>query len=142
MADVHDKITRSFNMSRIKGKNTKPEILVRKYIFSKGLRFRLHDKRLSGKPDIILKRYNTIIFINGCFWHGHRDCQYSVLPKTRFKWWEAKIEKTKQRDILNYSSLKAEGWQVIVIWECELKAKTADHTLDNLISRLKSTQRL
>ena len=87
MADVHGKKTRSFNMSQIKGKDTKPEILVRKFLFLKGFRFRLHDKRLPGKPDIVLPKHNTVINVNGCFWHGHTGCRYYVVPKTRTNWW-------------------------------------------------------
>lgn len=98
MADVHSKKTRSYNMSQIKGKNTKPEILVRKHLHSKGFRYRLHDKSLPGKPDIVLKKYKTVIFVNGCFWHGHEGCKYFILPKTRTEWWKDKIFKTKERD--------------------------------------------
>src|SRR5665647_1060941 len=97
MADVHDKQTRSYNMSQIKGKNTKPEMLVRKFLFSKGFRYRLHVKNLPGKPDILLPKYKTIIFVNGCFWHGHENCMYYVIPKTRTEWWLDKINRTKQR---------------------------------------------
>src|SRR5436853_4931747 len=106
MADVHDKKTRSYNMSRIKGKNTKPEILVRKYLHSKGFRFRLHDKKLPGKPDIVLPKYNTVIFVHGCFWHGHQNCKYAALPKTRTIWWGKKIERNKELDLLNKMKLR------------------------------------
>ena len=92
MTDVHDSPTRSFNMSRIKGKNTKPEMLVRKFLFSKGFRYRLHVKNLPGNPDIVLPKYKTVIFVNGCFWHGHKGCRYFVLPKTRTEWWLQKIK--------------------------------------------------
>lgn len=91
MADVHEPKVRSYNMSQIKSKNTKPEMLVRKFLFSKGLRFRIHDKKLPGKPDIVLKKYNTILFIHGCFWHWHKGCKYFVIPKTRADWWLEKI---------------------------------------------------
>jgi DNA mismatch endonuclease (patch repair protein) len=87
MADVHSKETRSYNMSRIKGKDTKPEMLVRKFLFANGFRYRLHDKNLPGKPDIVLPKYKTVIFVNGCFWHGHENCKYFVIPKTRTEWW-------------------------------------------------------
>ena len=136
MADVHNKTTRSFNMSRIKGKNTKPEILVRKFLFANGFRYRLHDKKLKGNPDIVLKKYNTVIFINGCFWHGHSDCKYAVIPKTKTDWWKAKIERTAERDKENYSSLSSEGWNIIIIWECELKPDKRTDTLNNLIKQL------
>jgi DNA mismatch endonuclease (patch repair protein) len=87
MADVHNKKTLSYNMSRIRYKDTKPELLVRKYLFAKGFRYRLHDKKLPGKPDILLPKYNTLIFVHGCFWHGHEGCKYFVVPKTRTEWW-------------------------------------------------------
>jgi DNA mismatch endonuclease (patch repair protein) len=92
MTDVHNKETRSFNMSRIKGKNTKPEMLVRKFLFANGFRYRLNDTKLPGKPDIVLPKYKTVIFVNGCFWHGHKGCAYFVLPKTRTEWWFQKIK--------------------------------------------------
>ncbi len=98
MTDVHDKATRSYNMSRVRGKDTKPEMLVRKFLFSKGFRYRLHDKKLPGKPDIVLPKYKTVIFINGCFWHGHEGCRYFVVPKTRTEWWMGKITGTQKRD--------------------------------------------
>ena len=98
MADVHNKATRSFNMSRIKGKDTKPEMLVRKYLHGNGLRYRLHNKNLPGKPDLTLSKYLTVIFVNGCFWHGHKGCKYFVMPKTRTEWWSEKIEETIKRD--------------------------------------------
>jgi len=106
MADVHDKQTRSFNMSRIKGKDTKPEMLVRKFLFSKGFRYRLYDKKLPGKPDIVLPKYKTVIFIHGCFWHGHEGCKYFVVPKTRTEWWKAKIDGIKHKDAYNLIGLK------------------------------------
>lgn len=98
MADSHTKEVRSFNMARIKSKNTKPELLVRKFLFSKGFRYRLHDKRLPGRPDIYLPRYNTVIFVNGCFWHRHEKCKYATVPKSNTDYWERKIEKNLSRD--------------------------------------------
>ncbi|MBD0824438.1 very short patch repair endonuclease [Aestuariibaculum marinum] len=136
MADVHDKETRSYNMSQIKGRDTKPEILVRKFLFSKGFLYRLHSKNLLGKPDIVLPKYKTVIFINGCFWHGHKGCKYAVIPKTRTEWWRSKIEATIQRDIENTRTLESEGWQVIVIWECELKAGNKEVAFETLLARL------
>lgn len=123
MADVHDKATRSYNMSRIKGKDTKPEMLVRRFLFSKGFRYRLHDKKLPGKPDIVLPKYKTVIFINGCFWHGHEGCKYYVAPKTRTEWWLDKISGNIQNDNIKIHALRELGWKVIIIWECELKPK-------------------
>jgi DNA mismatch endonuclease (patch repair protein) len=119
-------------MSKIRSKDTLPEMIVRKWLFSRGYRFRLHTKLLPGKPDIVLPKYKTAIFINGCFWHGHEDCKYFVIPKTRRMWWLSKIIKTKQLDNLNISKLKAEGWKVKVIYECELKSNKKDVTLRNL----------
>lgn len=96
MADVHDKKTRSYNMSKIRGKDTKPEMLVRKFLHSQGFRYRLHDKKLPGKPDIVLKKYNTIIDVRGCFWQGHQESKYFVIPKTTTKWWPEKINKIER----------------------------------------------
>src|SRR5882672_4043589 len=121
MADVHDKKTRSYNMSRIRSKNTKPEILVRKSLHAQGFRYRLHGKKLPGKPDIVLPKYKTVIFIHGCFWHGHKNCKYFVVPKTRTSWWLKKIQRNKQLDLENFIKLKNEGWKVFSIFECELK---------------------
>ena len=123
MTDVHDKVTRSYNMSQIKGKNTKPEILVRKFLFSKGFRYRINDKKLPGKPDIVLPKYKTVIFVNGCFWHGHENCKYFKLPKTRTNWWKEKIEKTKITDFVKQEELIKMGYKVLIIWECEVKSK-------------------
>ncbi|MEL4454848.1 very short patch repair endonuclease [Lutimonas vermicola] len=138
MTDVHSKETRSFNMSRIKGKNTKPEILVRRHLFSKGFRFRLHDKNLPGKPDIVLKKYKTVIFVNGCFWHGHKNCKYAVIPKTRTEWWKDKINKTISRDSYNHSTVIKDGWNVVIIWECHLKPDRITKTLEDLVLELHS----
>ena len=138
MADVHTKETRSYNMSRIKGKNTKPEILVRKYLFSKGLRYRLHDKRLPGKPDLVLSKYKTAIFINGCFWHGHVGCRYFVTPKTRTDFWLNKININVHNDNKTSCLLEEMEWQIITIWECELKKEKREKTLSVLVNSIKS----
>ena len=121
MSDRITKEQRSENMRRIKSKNTRPEVIVRKYLFSKGLRFRIHVKSLPGKPDIVLNKYKTTIFINGCFWHGHKNCKYFKLPKTRTEWWRNKINNTKKRDLENSLKLKSLGWIVVEIFECEIK---------------------
>ncbi|MCU0440697.1 MAG: DNA mismatch endonuclease Vsr [Raineya sp.] len=136
MADVHSKKVRSYNMSRIKGKNTKPEMLVRKFLFAKGLRYRLHDKKLPGKPDIILPKYKTVIFIHGCFWHGHKGCKYFVIPKTRTDWWLNKINKNKEKDNDSILKLNEEGWHIIVVWECDLKSKKKEEVLNNLYQKI------
>lgn len=137
MADVHNKETRSFNMSRIKGKNTKPEMLVRQFLHANGFRYRLHVKDLPGKPDIILPKYRTVIFIQGCFWHGHDQCKYYVIPKTKTDWWLSKINGNKAKDIANIKLLRQTGWRVLEIWECELKPKQRITTFENLINDLK-----
>jgi len=136
MTDVHDKETRSFNMSRIKSKGTKPEILVRKYLFSKGFRYRLNVKSLPGTPDIVLAKYKTAIFIHGCFWHGHENCKYYVIPKTRGKWWLNKIAHNKTLDVENLAKLKAKGWNVLVIFECELKKDKRERTFSEITTYL------
>lgn len=137
MTDVHSPEVRSFNMSRIKGKNTKPEMYVRKLLFSNGFRYRLHSVNLPGKPDIVLPRYKTVIFVNGCFWHGHEGCRYFVVPKTKTEWWLNKIERTRQLDLENIGKLKSDGWNVISIYECELKKINIDSTFNNLINNIK-----
>lgn len=130
--DVHDKKTRSYNMSRIKGKNTKPEEIVRKYLFSKGFRYRKNDKRLPGTPDIVLPKYKTVIFVNGCFWHGHEGCKYFVWPKDNADFWKKKIEDNISRDKNVIEMLKRQNWAVIVVWECELKKQTLSRTLQRI----------
>ena len=136
MTDVHNKETRSFNMSRIKGKNTKPEMLVRRYLFANGFRYRLHDTKLPGKPDIVFPKYKTVIFVNGCFWHGHKGCAYFVLPKTRTEWWFQKIKGTMARDKAAEIALNVMGWKVILIWECKLKKNILTTTLTSLLSEI------
>ena len=135
--DVHSKETRSFNMSRIKGKNTKPEILVRKYLFSQGLRYRLYSKKLPGRPDIVLQKYHTVIFIHGCFWHGHEGCRYFVVPKTRTEWWLNKINTNRENNRKNCELLKEMKWNVITVWECSLKKKKQESTLNNILNMIK-----
>lgn len=139
MTDVHSPKVRSYNMSRIKGKNTKPEMLVRKFLFSKGFRFRLHSLNLPGKPDIVLAKYKTVIFVNGCFWHGHEGCKYYVVPKTRQEWWLNKINGNKKADLKNISSLMLMGWNTYVIWECDLKPAKQESTLKKLLLNLSSS---
>lgn len=137
MADVHTPEQRSYNMSQIRGKNTKPEELVRKYLFSQGFRYRKNDPRLPGKPDIVLPKYKTVIFINGCFWHGHEGCRYFVWPKNNAEFWKVKINGNIQRDAQCVHLLKEQGWNVIVVWECELKKANREATLIGLATRLK-----
>ncbi|NOU46516.1 MAG: DNA mismatch endonuclease Vsr [Bacteroidales bacterium] len=121
--DVHSPETRSYNMSQIKGKNTKPELMVRKFLFSQGFRYRLHVKYLPGRPDIVLPKYKTVIFVHGCFWHGHEGCKYFVVPKTRTEWWLNKITDTQRRDDETLFNIKSLGYKVITVWTCELRGK-------------------
>jgi DNA mismatch endonuclease (patch repair protein) len=136
--DVHDKKTRSYNMSQIKGKDTKPEEIVRKYLFSKGFRYRKNDKRLPGTPDIVLPKHRTVIFVNGCFWHGHEGCKYFVVPKTNTEFWLNKINANRERDSRNHAALVADGWKVIDVWECELRSLRSLKTLEQLVECLNS----
>jgi len=123
-------------MSQIKGKDTKPEILVRKFLFSKGFRYRLYDKKLPGKPDIVLPKYKTVIFVNGCFWHGHENCRYFVIPKTRTDWWIRKIERNRQIDCENQQKLIQLGWKVITIFECTIRKDNREIALNELINKI------
>jgi DNA mismatch endonuclease (patch repair protein) len=138
MADVHNKATRSYNMSQIKGKDTKPEMLVRKFLHARGFRYKLHDKTLPGKPDLVLPKYKTVIFIHGCFWHGHEGCSYYVVPKTRTDWWLNKINGNIANDQKAIAALEKEGWKIITIWECDLKANKISKTLANLPGKILS----
>ena len=123
-------------MSMIRSKNTKPEELVRKYLFSQGFRYRKNVRKLPGCPDIVLPKYKTVIFVNGCFWHGHKDCKYFVWPKSNTEYWYQKIESNVKRDKKNRELLKKQGWQVLTVWECELKKGKATETLKKLSALL------
>ena len=131
MADNHSKEVRSMNMSHIRSTNSKPEEIVRKYLFSKGLRYRKNVSNMPGKPDIVLRKYKTVIFVNGCFWHQH-DCGRFVMPSSNTEYWSNKISRNVERDKTNIELLKAQGWKVLVIWECQLKKKVADIYLSQL----------
>jgi len=139
MADVHSKETRSYNMSRIRSKDTKPEMLVRRFLHKNGFRYRLHVRNLPGKPDIVLPKYKTVIFIHGCFWHGHEGCRYYVVPKTRTEWWLNKINGNIANDNNAAAILKDAGWKIITLWECELKKTTITTSLENLLKTLPET---
>lgn len=136
MADVHTPEQRSYNMSRIRSKNTKPEELVRKFLFSQGFRYRKNDAKLPGKPDIVLPKYKAVIFVNGCFWHGHEGCRYFVWPKNNAEFWKEKITGNIQRDKHNHQLLANQGWRVIEIWECQLMKSVVDNTLQNLVLQI------
>lgn len=131
MADNHSKDVRSYNMSQIRSTNNKPEETVRKYLFSQGFRYRKNDKRFPGKPDIVLPKYKTAVFVNGCFWHMH-DCGRFVWPSSNQDYWQPKILRNVERDKANIVLLKDMGWKVIVVWECELKKSNLDARLDML----------
>ena len=124
MSDTLSQTQRSYNMSRISGKNTKPEILVRKGLHARGFRFRLHNKKLPGSPDIVLPKYGVAIMVNGCFWHGHKGCRYANEPKSNVDFWQAKIARNRHRDEVTTAHLEALGWHVITVWECELRGKS------------------
>lgn len=136
--DVHDKKTRSYNMSRIKGKETKPEVIVRKYLFSQGFRYRKNVKKLPGTPDIVLPKYKTCIFVNGCFWHGHEACPDFVVPKTNTEFWLNKINANRKRDEESTAQLISSGWNVITVWECDLAPAKRTETLESIAARIKA----
>jgi DNA mismatch endonuclease (patch repair protein) len=121
MVDSLTKGKRSWNMSRIKSKNTKPELIVRSMLHKLGYRFRLHRKDLPGKPDIVLPKYKTVIFVHGCYWHRHPGCKYAYNPKSKKKFWQNKFRQNIMRDIKNQTQLKKLGWNVIIVWECEIR---------------------
>jgi len=132
MTDIVDRPTRSRMMSGIRGKNTKPEMLVRRFLHRKGLRYRLHDPKLAGRPDIVLPRHRTIIMVHGCFWHRHSGCQYAYVPKTRHEFWLTKFEGNVQRDRRTLGQLQSQGWRCLTIWECELRSREAKMVLNRL----------
>jgi DNA mismatch endonuclease (patch repair protein) len=137
--DTFTKSKRSEIMAKVSGKDTKPEILVRKFLFSKGFRFRKNVKELPGKPDIVLPKYKTIIFVHGCFWHGHENCEAAELPTSNIEYWTKKTSSNTTRDIQYKKRLEMSGWTVITIWECELKTvKLRNERLDTLIKEIQS----
>ncbi len=133
MADIHSKEVRSYNMSQVKATNTKPELLVRKFLHGKGFRFRLHDKKVFGKPDLVLKRFKTVVFIHGCFWHGHKNCRYATIPTSNTAFWERKIGGNIKRDEVVKKQLKKDGWKIIALWECQLKPAKRTKTFEKLL---------
>jgi DNA mismatch endonuclease (patch repair protein) len=136
MADVHTTSTRSYNMSRIRGKDTKPEMLVRQYLHARGLRYRLHTKELPGKPDLVFSGLRTVVFVHGCFWHRHEGCRYFVVPKTRTDFWLNKIGRNVVNDERQQEELRNQGWRVLVVWECELRPLNRERTLERLFYSL------
>lgn len=142
MADVLTPQQRSFNMSRIRGKDTGIEVAVRKYLFSKGYRYRKNDARYPGKPDIVLPKYKTVIFIHGCFWHRHEGCRYATTPKTREEFWKEKFRKNIQNDRKHQEDLESAGWRVLIIWECELKKNRFEETMRKVLLVLKQENQI
>lgn len=138
--DNHSKEVRSYNMSRIRSTNSKPEESVRKYLFANGFRYRKNDKRYPGKPDIVLPKYKTVIFVHGCFWHMH-DCGRFVWPTSNEEYWKTKIARNIERDESNVAALKQAGWNVLVVWECELKKKSAQSRLEKLVSEIRNNSK-
>jgi len=134
--DTFSKSKRSEIMAKVSGANTKPEIIVRKFLFSKGFRYRINVKNLQGKPDIVLPKYKTIIFIHGCFWHGHQNCEAATLPTSNIEYWTKKVSSNIARDFKNTQQLKSNGWKVITVWECELRKKVLNITLSELVSQV------
>ena len=128
MADIVDKATRSRMMSGIRGKDTEPEIIVRKFLHAQGFRFRLHRKDLPGRPDIVLPKYRVAILVQGCFWHGHEDCRLFRLPKSRTEFWKEKIEANRARDKKNLTLLGELGWRTLQIWECAMKGPAKENS--------------
>ena len=135
MADNHSKEVRSRNMSHIRSVNTKPEEVVRKYLFSKGFRYRKNVRSLPGTPDIVLSKYRTAVFVNGCFWHKH-ECKRFVFPSSNTDYWIPKILRNVERDEKNYQLLAADGWRVLTVWECELKMKNREERLTRLVTEI------
>lgn len=140
MSDSISPEHRSWNMSRIRGKDTKIEVLVRKYLFSKGFRFRKNDKRYPGKPDVVLPKFKTVIFVNGCFWHQHPGCKNATIPKTRTEFWVQKLNKNISNDNRNQDLLREMGWTVIVVWECELE-KDFEGVMKSIVTKLDSEKK-
>jgi DNA mismatch endonuclease (patch repair protein) len=138
MADTHDKATRSYNMSRVHNKDTKPEEVVRKYLFSQGFRYRKNDKRYPGHPDIVLPKYKTIVFIHGCFWHQHPGCKKATIPSSNVAFWKEKLTKNVERDKKEQDQLRSMGWKVLVVWECQLNKKVREDTLNKLVDDIRA----
>lgn len=136
MSDIFTKAKRSDIMSKISSKETKPEVLVRKYLFAQGFRYRKNVKDLPGKPDIVLPKYKTVVFVNGCFWHGHKNCKKSALPTSNTQLWEEKISRNIVRDLENTQKLLDMGYEVIVVWQCELTSKKRENSLNKLIKQI------
>jgi DNA mismatch endonuclease (patch repair protein) len=137
MADIFSKTKRSEIMSKVSGKETKPEIFIRKFLFAQGFRYRKNDKRFPGKPDIVLPKYKTVIFVHGCFWHGHQNCRKSALPQTNYEFWKNKIQGNTERDKSNQKQLKKLGWKIIVVWQCRIKNRDLfEKTMKRVVQKI------
>ena len=136
MPDTMTSSQRHYCMSRIRGKDTRPEMYVRLYLHKRGFRYSLHSKKLPGKPDIVLRKYHTVIFVNGCFWHGHPGCESVRMPKTNSEYWAEKIRRNKERDAQDIALLQAAGWFSLVVWECELSRSKREDTLAKIERRV------
>ena len=136
MPDVHTPEQRHKNMAAIHSSSTKPELKLRRALWSLGFRYRINEKHLPGKPDIVLPKYRTVVFIHGCFWHGHKDCEYYTVPKTNTDFWTAKITRNQQRDQEVWRQLEAKGWYVIIVWECELKKHRFEDTVNSVAAEI------
>ena len=141
MTDTLNEQQRHYNMSRIRSKDTKPEEIVRKYLFSKGLRFRKNDRRYPGHPDVVLPKYKTVVFVNGCFCHRHEGCRYASTPATNREFWNHKFERNVERDAREQKELREMGWNVIVVWECELKKAVREETLERLYHKITDSEK-
>ncbi len=140
MIEMTDSIStekRSWNMARIKSKNTQIELAVRKYLFTRGFRYRLHVRNLPGKPDLVLKKYNTVIFVHGCYWHQHAGCKYATIPKTRIEFWKNKFQANIRNDSKNTELLEQMGWRVLIVWECQI-LRDFEATMNELVDSLLS----
>ena len=136
MADRHTKEQRSRNMAAIHSASTRPELYLRQALWHHGFRYCVNDKRLPGRPDIVLPKYRTVIFVHGCFWHGHKDCKYYTVPKTNTKFWMAKVARNQERDQEVWRELEAKGWSVIIVWECQLKKANLEETVARVASEI------
>ena len=135
-SEKYERGTRSYTMSHIRGKDTSIEVLVRRYLFARGLRFRKNDKRYPGHPDVVLPKWHTMVFINGCFWHMHQGCPKYSMPKSNVEFWSAKLLRNRDRDKAQHQQLRDMGWQVIVVWECELDKRHREQRLANLYEQI------
>jgi len=138
MTDIFEPEARSYIMSKIKKVDTKPELIVRKFLYRNGFRYKIHEKKILGNPDIVLKRYKTVIFVNGCFWHAHKDCKLSKMPKSNLEYWLPKIKSNIERDIKNHQVLQGTGWNVVIIWECQLELEKQELTLKKILQTLRN----